>query len=93
MAPRDAPSWQDQARGLRDAAEFLVGCAKARIGMHDADGNSLGTIAPKLARPLAQSLRASAELIEAHRHTLGLPVSYDLEVAGLLMGVDLGHNR
>ncbi|MEV1295797.1 hypothetical protein [Pseudonocardia sp. NPDC049635] len=46
-----------------------------------------------VARPMAVSLLAAAERIEMVGWSLGQPVSYQLEIAGVIVGEDLGHNR
>ena len=43
--------------------------------------------------PLALILESAAEQIEIRDSALGLPVSYVLEIAGTVTGMDLGHNQ
>lgn len=44
-------------------------------------------------RPLSALMRAAADRIEFTGWSLGQPVSYSLEIAGVIVGEDLGHNR
>lgn len=46
-----------------------------------------------LRRPVSALLRAAADRIEFTGWSLGQPVSYSLEIAGVIVGEDLGHNR
>lgn len=90
---------------LRDAAERLGGIAD-RDGEIDIDvfppppGRPFAPGLPQrmvipsaVARPMAISLLAAAERIEMVGWSLGQPVSYQLEIASVIVGEDLGHNR
>lgn len=46
-----------------------------------------------LSKPIRHILLSAAEEIEMKRRVIGLPVNYALELAGLILGEDLGHNR
>ena len=51
------------------------------------------TVPGEVARSLAALLVVAADRIDQVGHSLGLPVSYELRVAGAILGQDLGHNR
>lgn len=94
MTARPHPSPAEQITGLTEAADVLVGCADLDVCVHaGGDGDVLGHLRPPLARLVALNLRSSAEAIRRRGCVMGLPVSYDLELAGLVLGRDLGHNR
>ena len=83
------PAWQ--AVKLREAAEFITGCAELQLPMHNAAGRTIAAVTPALAKPLAAILLGAALQIEAAGTTAGLSVRNALEIAGLVLHVDLGH--
>jgi hypothetical protein len=80
-----------QVAGLSTAAALLDPQGRSSVDI-DMDGARI-VLPAAAAEPLRYLLLASADAIAETGHSLGLAVSYQLQIAGVIVGMDLGHNR
>lgn len=80
-----------QIKGLRTAAALLHPQGRRSVDI-DQDGDRV-VLPAAAAAALGHLLLAAADTIEQTGHSLGLPVNYQLRIAGVIVGMDLGHNR
>lgn len=86
-----AVSPAEQARGLRDAAQLVAACGQMAAPLHGPDDRPIAALHPKVAYPLAAILLVAATAVEQECGARGLSVANALELAGAVLGADLGH--
>lgn len=70
-----------------DRLRYAAACLRSAQDASDAG------VPEGLCPPLRGVLREAADRIEVSGRTLGQPVNYALQIAGVILGEDLGHNR